>query len=70
MLGSAYPATQEATMEVRGRDMIHGLPKTIEISSVEIREALNEPIRQIAEKLCHVLDHFLICSISITQKTI
>ncbi len=55
-LGSAYPATQEAKMEVRGRDMIHGLPKTIEISSVEIREALNEPIRQIAEKLCHVLE--------------
>ena len=55
-LGSAYPATQEATMEVRGRDMIHGLPKTIEISSVEIREALNEPVRQIAEKLCQVLE--------------
>ncbi|MEI7985144.1 MAG: rod shape-determining protein [Armatimonadota bacterium] len=55
-LGSAYPATQEAKMEVRGRDMIHGLPKTVEISSVEIREALNEPIRQIAEKLCHVLE--------------
>lgn len=43
-------------MEVRGRDMIHGLPKTIEISSVEIREALNEPVRQIAEKLCQVLE--------------
>jgi rod shape-determining protein MreB and related proteins len=55
-LGTAYPATQEAKMEVRGRDLIHGLPKTIEISSVEIREALNEPVRQIAEKLCQVLE--------------
>ncbi len=55
-LGTAYPASQEARMEVRGRDMIHGLPKTIEISSIEIREALNEPVRQIAEKLCQVLE--------------
>ena len=55
-LGTAYPASQEAKMEVRGRDMIHGLPKTIEVSSVEIREALNEPVRLIAEKLCQVLE--------------
>lgn len=55
-LGSAYPSDQEAKMEVRGRDMVYGLPKTIEISSIEVREALNEPVRLIAEKLCHVLE--------------
>jgi rod shape-determining protein MreB len=55
-IGSAYPQTGETKMEVRGRDMIYGLPKTIEISSVEVREALNEPVRQIAEKLCLVLE--------------
>lgn len=43
-------------MEVRGRDMIAGLPKTVEVTSEEIREALSEPVRQIAEKLCTVLE--------------
>ncbi len=55
-LGSAFPLQQELTMEVRGRDLIYGLPKTIEISSTEIREALNEPVRAIAERVCHVLE--------------
>jgi rod shape-determining protein MreB len=43
-------------MEVRGRDLVAGLPKTVEISSEEVREALNEPVRQIAEKVCAVLE--------------
>lgn len=43
-------------MEIRGRDLVAGLPKTIEITSEEIREALSEPVRQIAEKLCTVLE--------------
>jgi rod shape-determining protein MreB len=43
-------------MEIRGRDMLAGLPKTVEITSEEIREALAEPVRQIAEKLCNVLE--------------
>ena len=43
-------------MEIRGRDLVAGLPKTVEISSEEIREALAEPVRQIAEKLCGVLE--------------
>lgn len=55
-LGSAFPLQQELTMEVRGRDLIYGLPKTIEITSTEIREALNEPVRAIAERVCHVLE--------------
>lgn len=55
-IGSAYPMAQELRMEIRGRDMIAGLPKTIEVTSDEIREALTEPIRAIAEKLCQVLE--------------
>jgi rod shape-determining protein MreB len=55
-IGSAYPLQQELQMEIRGRDLVAGLPKTVEIDSAEIREALNEPVRQIAEKLCQVLE--------------
>ncbi len=55
-IGSAYPLAQELRMEVRGRDLVAGLPKTVEITSEEIREALGEPVRQIAEKLCSVLE--------------
>ena len=55
-IGSAYPLAQELRMDVRGRDMVAGLPKTVQVSSEEIREALSEPVRQIAEKLCTVLE--------------
>lgn len=55
-VGSAYPLAQELRMEIRGRDLVAGLPKTVEITSEEIREALAEPVRQIAEKLCGVLE--------------
>jgi len=55
-LGSAFPMAQEIRMEIRGRDLVYGLPKTVEISSEEVREALNEPVRAIAEKVCLVLE--------------
>ena len=55
-IGSAYPLQQELQMEIRGRDLVAGLPKTVEVDSSEIREALSEPVRQIAEKLCQVLE--------------
>ncbi len=48
-IGSAYPLEEELTMDVRGRDLIAGLPKTITISSEEIREALQEPIQAIVD---------------------
>ncbi len=48
-IGSAYPLEEEMTMEVRGRDLVAGLPKTITITSEEIREALQEPVRAILE---------------------
>ena len=55
-IGSAFPLQQELRMEIRGRDLVAGLPKSVEITSEEIREALSEPVRQIAEKLCTVLE--------------
>lgn len=55
-IGSAWDLPQELRMQVRGRDLVAGLPKTVEITSEEVREALSEPVRQIAEKLCSVLE--------------
>ena len=50
-IGSAYPLDEELTMEVRGRDLVAGLPKMITVSSEEVREALAEPIAQIVEAI-------------------
>ncbi len=55
-IGSGWELPQELRMEIRGRDLVAGLPKSVEITSEEIREALGEPVRQIAEKLCSVLE--------------
>jgi rod shape-determining protein MreB and related proteins len=48
-IGSAYPIEKEMTMEVKGRDMVAGLPKTITITSQEVREALVEPLNTIVD---------------------
>jgi rod shape-determining protein MreB len=48
-IGSAYPLEEEISMEVKGRDLVAGLPKTVTITSEEIREALTEPLRAIIE---------------------
>jgi rod shape-determining protein MreB len=48
-IGSAYPIDEELKMDVKGRDLIAGLPKMITVTSEEIREALSEPIHQIVE---------------------
>ena len=48
-IGSAYPLEEELTMDVRGRDLIAGLPKTIMVTSEEIREALQEPVQAIVD---------------------
>lgn len=55
-IGSAYPLEQEISMEVRGRDLVAGLPRTVQVSSDEIREALSEPITQIVERVKAVLE--------------
>ncbi|MFH1860686.1 MAG: rod shape-determining protein, partial [bacterium] len=48
-IGSAYPLPEEQSMEVKGRDTMTGLPRTLKITSEEIREALKEPISFIVE---------------------
>ena len=48
-IGSAYPQEEEMTQEVKGRDLVSGLPKTVTITSEEIREALQETLRAILE---------------------
>jgi len=55
-IGSAYPLQQELVLEVRGRDLVAGLPKTIEVTSDEIREALMEPIMAIVDRVKSVLE--------------
>jgi rod shape-determining protein MreB and related proteins len=48
-IGSAYPLDEPLTMEIKGRDLIEGIPKTLTISDSEIREALAEPISLIVD---------------------
>lgn len=48
-IGSAYPGDEIHTMEIKGRDMVAGVPKTVELSDEEIRDSLLEPINQIVE---------------------
>ncbi|MBL9032580.1 MAG: rod shape-determining protein [Phycisphaerae bacterium] len=55
-IGSAAPTGEETTMEVRGRDMITGLPRKALVSSAEIREALLEPVTAIAEAVTRTLE--------------
>ncbi|MEW5884898.1 MAG: rod shape-determining protein, partial [Armatimonadota bacterium] len=55
-IGSASPLNEELQLDVRGRDLAGGLPRTIAITSEEIREALESPLRQICEKTCAVLE--------------
>ncbi len=56
-VGSASQLPEEKTIEVRGRDMISGLPRKAVISSEEIREALKEPVGSIIESVLRVLEH-------------
>jgi len=55
-IGSAYPLEQELKCEIRGRDIAAGLPRRMEITSEEVREALAPPIQQITEAIMACLD--------------
>jgi rod shape-determining protein MreB and related proteins len=48
-IGSAYPGDEIQTMQIKGRDLVAGVPKTVELSDEEIRDSLLEPINQIVE---------------------
>ncbi len=55
-IGSAWPYADEPAAEVRGRDLITGLPKTIVLSSAEIREAIEEPVEAFVDAVKYTLD--------------
>ena len=55
-IGSAYPMEEEVQAEIRGRDMVSGLPKTVVLTSEEIRQALEEPLSQIIDAVKETLD--------------
>jgi rod shape-determining protein MreB len=55
-LGSAWPLEEELTAEIRGRDLVTGLPKTIITSTAEIREAIEEPVSAIVDAVKVTLD--------------
>ncbi|MCA9244983.1 MAG: rod shape-determining protein [Phycisphaerales bacterium] len=55
-IGSAAPQDEEGSMEVKGRDMISGLPRRATVTAEEIREALKEPVGQICEAVLRTLE--------------
>src|SRR5436189_253585 len=55
-VGSAWDLREELQAEVRGRDMLTGLPKTVVLTSEEVRRALDEPVTQIIEAIKSTLD--------------
>ncbi|MDR7417097.1 MAG: rod shape-determining protein [Armatimonadota bacterium] len=55
-VGSAYPLREEQAVDVRGRDLLTGLPRTVRMTSAEIREALNEPVTAIVEAVRQTLE--------------
>lgn len=55
-IGTAYQRDEPISMECRGRDLVSGLPKSIEVSSAEMMEALEEPLQTIAEAVHSVLE--------------
>jgi len=55
-MGSAFPLQEELFAEIRGRDLVTGLPKTIVVSTAEIREAIGEPVAAIVDAVKVTLD--------------
>ncbi len=50
-IGTAYPVEEPESMEVKGRDLVAGVPKTLEIKSDEVLEALSEPVNAVVESV-------------------
>jgi rod shape-determining protein MreB len=55
-IGSAFPAVDEPTAQIRGRDLVSGLPKTIVVTAAEVRRALEEPVNAILDAVTATLD--------------
>lgn len=56
VLGSAFPPVEELEAEIRGRDLVTGLPRTVLTTSAEIREALEEPVAAVVDAVKATLD--------------
>src|SRR6266705_3192424 len=55
-VGSAFPTAEEMIAEIKGRDLVSGLPKTIHVTSEEVRRALEEPVNAIIDAVKNTLD--------------
>lgn len=55
-IGNAYPSAETLTMDVKGRDLVAGLPKTVEVNADEIRDALQEPVNAIVQAVRNALE--------------
>ncbi len=55
-IGNAFPLEEQVSTEVKGRDLVAGVPKTVVVNSDEIREALTEPINAIVEAVLLALE--------------
>jgi rod shape-determining protein MreB len=55
-IGSAHPLKEELKMEIKGRDLVEGVPKTLAVTDSEIREALAEPVATIVEAVRMALE--------------
>jgi rod shape-determining protein MreB len=56
-IGNAYPSEEVSYMEVKGRDLVAGVPRTVEINSDEVRDALSEPINAIVQAVMKALEY-------------
>lgn len=55
-IGSAFPIREENSVDVRGRDLVSGLPRTVRMTSAEVREAMAEPVQAIVEAVKQTLE--------------
>jgi len=55
-VGSVFPMPEEMIAEIKGRDLVSGLPKTIQISAEEVRKSIEEPVNQIIDAVKNTLD--------------
>jgi rod shape-determining protein MreB and related proteins len=55
-LGSAFPLAEDTDAEIRGRDQVSGLPRTVVVSSSAIRQAMEEPLTDIVDAVRRTLD--------------
>ncbi len=55
-IGSAYPLREEKTTTIRGRNLVSGLPESLEVSSIEVREAISQSVETIVDSMKDILD--------------